>query len=282
MSMSGYTKLFSSILASTVWREDHITRIVWITLLAMADKHGVAEGSIPGLADFARVTVTEAQAALLKLSSDDEFSRSKEHGGKRICAVDGGWQILNHAKYRAKMSADERREYLRVKQAEYRKRKPSSTNVNNVSPASTVLTHTEAEAAPEADLKAKASTDGSALRASFDVFWESYPRKTGKAPALALWLRLKPSPELATRMATSLADQCRSEQWTRDGGQFVPHAKTWLSQERWNDVLPVAGPKLSAEQQRMVAKVQPVAPSERSYGHAAEIAAAVKAEWGTK
>jgi len=150
--MSGYTKLFSSILASTVWREDNTTRIVWITLLAMSDKNGVAEGSIPGLADFARVSVAEVEAALLKLSSQDEYSRSKEHGGSRICEVDGGWQILNHAKYRAKMSADERREYLRVKQAEYRKQK--STSVNNVSDTYTVLTHTEADADAKADTKA--------------------------------------------------------------------------------------------------------------------------------
>lgn len=154
--MSGYTKLFSSILASTVWREDNTTRIVWITLLAMSDKNGVAEGSIPGLADFARVSVAEVEAALVKLSSQDEYSRSKEHGGSRICEVDGGWQILNHAKYRAKMNADERREYLRVKQAEYRKHK--STSVNNVSDTYTVLTHTEAEAEADTDTKAKKTT----------------------------------------------------------------------------------------------------------------------------
>ena len=48
--MSGYTKLFNSILASTVWSEPNETRIVWITLLAMADKNGIIEGSVPGLA----------------------------------------------------------------------------------------------------------------------------------------------------------------------------------------------------------------------------------------
>ena len=43
--MPGYTKLFNSILASTIWRADDKTRIVWITLLAMADKHGIVEAS---------------------------------------------------------------------------------------------------------------------------------------------------------------------------------------------------------------------------------------------
>lgn len=169
MSMAGYTKLFNSILASTIWREDDKTRIVWITLLAMADKNGVADGSVPGLADFARVSVDDCRAALERLKQPDEDSRSKEHDGRRIAEVDGGWQILNHGKYRAKLNQDERREYLRIKQREYRRKQPS-TKVNNVSDKSTVLTQPKAEA--KADTKAlsreSASTapqDTEALRA---------------------------------------------------------------------------------------------------------------------
>ena len=110
--MSGYTKLFSSILASTIWRESMEVRIVWITLLAMAGRDGIAEGSVPGVADFARLPVDVTRAALQRLSEPDVDSRSQEHEGRRIQACDGGWMILNHAKYRAKLSADERREYL--------------------------------------------------------------------------------------------------------------------------------------------------------------------------
>lgn len=129
-SMSGYTKLFNSILASTVWREPMETRIVWITLLAMADKDGIAEGSVPGLADFARIPVEATREALVRLSSPDPDSRSKDNEGRRIQAVDGGWQLLNHAKYRAKMGADERREYNRTKQAQHRARQQQSLTVN--------------------------------------------------------------------------------------------------------------------------------------------------------
>lgn len=123
MSMSGYTKLFNSILASTIWRADDKTRIVWITLLAMSDKDGICEGSVPGLADMARVSLEDCEHALLELSSPDAYSRTSEHEGRRIEAVDGvGWRLLNHAKYRAKMSEDERREYNRKKQAEWREK----------------------------------------------------------------------------------------------------------------------------------------------------------------
>lgn len=122
MSMAGYTKLFNSILASTIWREPSSIRIVWITMLAMANQNGEVEASIPGLSDLARISIEETEDALKALMAPDRYSRTKEHEGRRIEEIDGGWKILNHATYRAKMSADERRQYKKEKQAEYRKR----------------------------------------------------------------------------------------------------------------------------------------------------------------
>ncbi len=148
--MAGYTKLFNSILASTIWEADMPTRIVWITLLAMADKHGICEGSVPGLATFARVSLPQCRAALKALQEPDPDSRSHEQDGRRIEVVEGGWRLINHGKYRAKLGEDERREYLRVKQAEHRARKQASTKVNTVSDKSTQSTHAEAEADTEA------------------------------------------------------------------------------------------------------------------------------------
>lgn len=111
--MAGYTKLFASLLASTIWRESDKVRIVWITLLAMADQRGIAEGSIPGIADLARVSVEDCEKALARLQEPDRYSRSPEHDGRRICAVAGGFRVLNHAKYRERLNQEERREYQR-------------------------------------------------------------------------------------------------------------------------------------------------------------------------
>lgn len=162
--MTGYTKLFGSIIASTIWRESKETKIVWITMLAMANKFGVVEASVPGLADFSRVTVPECEAALKILSEPDAYSRTKDHEGRRIEPVDGGWRLLNHAKYRAKMSVDDRREYLRIKQEERRKRLKDNTAPHHVNTVSTSVnkgqhsqhmqTHNaKADAEPKADSK---------------------------------------------------------------------------------------------------------------------------------
>lgn len=110
----GYTKLFSSIVASTIWREDDKTRIVWITMLAMKNERHIVEASIPGLADMARVSLKECEAALGKLEGPDKYSRNQENKGRRIEPCPGGWLILNGEHYRQLLSADERREYQRT------------------------------------------------------------------------------------------------------------------------------------------------------------------------
>jgi hypothetical protein len=99
--MAGFAKLFSSILTSTVWGLPHSTVRVWIAMLASADADGVVEGSIPGFARVACVTREEMEEALRVFLSPDPDSRTKEHEGRRIETIDGGWHILNFAKYRA-------------------------------------------------------------------------------------------------------------------------------------------------------------------------------------
>lgn len=155
--MNGYTKLFGSIVASTIWREPNPTRIVWITMLALANRFGVVEASMPGLADLAKVSIPECQEALLKLSSPDEYSRTKEHEGRRIKEVEGGWQILNYGKYRDKLSAEERKEYKRQWDREHRASRPNAEfrftpdASDNPRQNPTNPTYTEAEAEAEAE-----------------------------------------------------------------------------------------------------------------------------------
>ena len=147
MIEQGYTKLFSSIVTSTIWREDDKIRIVWITLLALKNRHGQVSGSIPGLASAANVSIQDCEASLAKLKSPDKYSRSQEFEGRRIADIDGGWQILNHMKYRNAMSEDERREYQRAWQQKYRKeladgtRKPSVDK--SVDTFTSTLTHAD-------------------------------------------------------------------------------------------------------------------------------------------
>lgn len=128
-----FNKLFSTILDSTLWQESPETTKVWITMLAMADRNGEVQASVPGLAHRAVVSLDECKKALECFMSPDPYSRTEDHEGRRIAEIEGGWVLLNHSKYRKLMSVEERREYNRKKQAEYRAKKKMSNNVNDVS-----------------------------------------------------------------------------------------------------------------------------------------------------
>lgn len=116
--MSGYTKLFSSIIHSTIWREPPHIKVVWVTMLALADQDGEVNASIPGLADAARVSIPECEEALQLFMSPDPYSRTPDNDGRRIEPVPGGWKILNHGVYRELQSAAD----IRAKAAERQKR----------------------------------------------------------------------------------------------------------------------------------------------------------------
>ena len=113
--MAGYSKLFSSIVTSSVWCEDNATLRVWIAMLAMCDASGFVAGAIPGFASLARVTREEMAHAIDRLASPDPDSRTPDFEGRRIEIVQGGWQILNYAAYRERGQAKDgsRAEYER-------------------------------------------------------------------------------------------------------------------------------------------------------------------------
>jgi len=130
--MTGYTKLWSEILDSTVWETSKHVRLVWITMLAMADKDGVVSASIPGLARRAIVTLEECEEALQAFQSPDRYSRTKANEGRRIEEVDGGWHLLNHRAYRDRLSKEHKREQGRKRTAKCREKQGGNSPVTPV------------------------------------------------------------------------------------------------------------------------------------------------------
>jgi hypothetical protein len=121
--MSGYTKVFTTLLDSTVWQLSKEARILWITMLLKKDGQQMVRAAVPGLAHAARLTIQETEVALKELQKPDRYSQSQEHEGRRVIARDGGWFVVNGAKYRDMLSAESRREYKRQWQAQNRAKK---------------------------------------------------------------------------------------------------------------------------------------------------------------
>jgi hypothetical protein len=151
MQTDGYTKLHASLLTSTVWLEADHVRIVWVTLLALSNKEGIVQGSVPGLANVARVPVDKCREAIERLLSPDPDSRSGAEDGRRIETIQGGWRLINFEHYRRLHSEEERKEYKRRWMAEKRAlstpvhKSPQSPPVDNVDTNRSKKQNTESE-----------------------------------------------------------------------------------------------------------------------------------------
>lgn len=122
--MLGWSPLWESIVESSIWLEpDHVLRL-WVYFLARKDRDGFVPYKSPAvLANTNRLSIDKYNDALRRLLNPDPNSSTPNCDGRRIVEVEGGWVVVNHAKYRDKIREEYRREYQRKKQAEYRKAK---------------------------------------------------------------------------------------------------------------------------------------------------------------
>lgn len=108
-----YSKLFGSIINSSIWSEDSDTCKVWVSLIAMADQKGFVFGSPLGLSRVTALPLEKVLVALDKFRAPDPLSsdlgRSPDNNGRRIENVDGGWRLINWDHYNAIASAEDRR-----------------------------------------------------------------------------------------------------------------------------------------------------------------------------
>lgn len=113
--------------------------------------------------------------------------------------------------------------------------KPTQSNPNQPNPIQSENTLSEAIASDGRDSKSTSRKDQSTE--GFDDFWSLYPRKEAKQAALKAWRKVKadelPAILAALRVAT------HTEQWQKDGGQFVPLPASWLNGRRWEDEVTV-------------------------------------------
>ena len=76
--------------------------------------------------------------------------------------------------------------------------------------------------------------------AMFERFWQAYPKKKAKDKARTAWGKLAPDLALCRVMSAALAEQKKSKDWTKEGGQYIPYPATWLNGKRWQDELEAA------------------------------------------
>jgi len=166
-----FVKLHRAILDSTVWM-DRDVRDVFITSLLMADPrelkvrtptikiaslhldefivppgwYGFVRAASTGIIHRTQIARKKGMAALEVLASPDFESKSKEHDGRRMVRIDGGFIILNYFKFRERdETAAERMRRFRCKQ------QPVTPVTASHAVTTANVTQAEAEAEAEAE-----------------------------------------------------------------------------------------------------------------------------------
>lgn len=108
-------------------------------LIVLADQDGCVDLTIPAIVRRTTIPQHIIEKGIAVLQLPDPDSRTPDDDGKRIVRLsehrNWGWRIVNHAKYRAIRSDEERREYHRSYYHDVRKPKlaQSSTNFQQLS-----------------------------------------------------------------------------------------------------------------------------------------------------
>jgi len=127
-------------------------------MIVLADQDGVVDMTASAIARRTSIPLEIIQLGVERLMAPDPESRTPDEDGRRITLVEDhrawGWQIVNYAKYRDMRKAEDRREYLRIKQQESRSRR-SSTGVNTASTKINTSTDTDTEVEAEVEVEAK-------------------------------------------------------------------------------------------------------------------------------
>ncbi len=97
-------------------------KLLFLTMIPLANQEGFVSASLDGLADFARLTESETEEALEILEGPDRKSRNKANEGRRVKPVEGGWQILGYERHWERMTIERRKAQMRAASAKHRQK----------------------------------------------------------------------------------------------------------------------------------------------------------------
>ncbi len=150
----GYTKLDANLVTSSIWSEDDKTLRVWVYLMARAGANGSVLDTIPAIARACGYDNATVDAILKKLAAPDEYSRTPDMEGRRICITtvpEFSINLVNHSKYRHKDHTHAAR------QKKYRDGKRDARDASlpsRVTPSDTSIRQkTKAEVSTETELR---------------------------------------------------------------------------------------------------------------------------------
>ena len=242
-----YVKLYGSIIHSSIWSQPDHVRLVWITMLAMADMDGDVHASPLGIANASRQSIEQTMEALNALSSPEPYSRDGTDG-VRIVKIERGYRILNHSYYRnlrtpKQVAEAERKASYRMSLGHEgtvpdvpRTSKDSvSVDESDLSGSGEEREHEREEVKPKRARKPKVDMS------LFEEFWAVYDHRIGRAKAEKAWAtHVGDDREFAMKVIAAAREYANNPKVKKDNREFQKHASTWLNGKHWNDEIPGA------------------------------------------
>jgi len=78
----------------------------------------------------------------------------------------------------------------------------------------------------------------------FDKFWITYPKKRKKADARKAWIQKKSVRPPVEHIISVVQAYCRTPDWIKNDGEFIPYPATFIRAEQWDDELEVKMPEV--------------------------------------
>lgn len=217
---------------------ERITISEKVLLYTLADYHNaernIAWPSVERLAELSLVSVRQAQRILQSLEDKRVISRDRGNGRGNLSR----YQFINLPGECDQKKGDTMAPFSPEERVPPDAERVTSEAIKGDIPGPHIRkNHRTIEPTPPPNGGSQALTKKEPnYSEEFLKFWQSYPRKVGKGKAWEVWRRKVERPqETLKAILANLIWQARSDQWTRDEGQYIPHPSTYLGQRRWED-----------------------------------------------
>lgn len=212
---NGYIKLYRKLLDNPIVCKDPDHLAVWIYLLLNAthkQKKMMFEGKVitlnPGqlitgrksISTQIKVSESKVQRVLKLLESEQQIEQQTTPRNRLITVV--SWQEYQSGEQQIEQQVNNNRTTTEQQ---------LNTNKNDKNGRSSIYAQ------------------------KFEQFYAKYPKKKAKQAAVKAWGKLKPDDALFAQIMKGLDNHIRSEDWSKDDGQFIPYPATWLNGRRWED-----------------------------------------------
>lgn len=145
-----WAKIKRSLLDSSKWfLDDDAVRLVWVTLLLMADKDGFVAANALGIAHRARVPRDKVDQALEIFMSPDPDSRSENDEGRSLRKVARGYLLINYTDHRNGGADYQERERQRKRLAAQKRRAEERAELDDAEPETPPLAPPEPVTRPD-------------------------------------------------------------------------------------------------------------------------------------